>query len=51
MARALLGDVKALLLDEPTAALGSEETDRLRDIVEVCDRIVVLREGRVVMEG
>ena len=71
LARALLGDVKALLLDEPTAALGREETDRLhallsrlaaqgkaivyvshrlRDIVEVCDRIVVLREGRVVMD-
>lgn len=71
LARALLGDVKALLLDEPTAALGREETDRLhallaslagqgkaivyvshrlRDIVEVCHRVVVLREGRVVMD-
>jgi ABC-type sugar transport system ATPase subunit len=71
LARALRGDVKALLLDEPTAALGREETDRLhtllanlaaqgkaivyvshrlRDIVEICDRIVVLREGRVVMD-
>ena len=71
LARSLLGEVKALLLDEPTAALGKEETDRLhgllaglagqgkaivyvshrlRDILEICDRIVVLREGRVVMD-
>lgn len=71
LARSLLGEVKALLLDEPTAALGREETDRLhallldlakqskavvyvshrlRDILEICDRVVVLREGRVVMD-
>jgi ABC-type sugar transport system ATPase subunit len=71
LARSLLGNVKALLLDEPTAALGREETNRLhkllidlagqgkaivyvshrlRDILEISDRIVVLREGRVVMD-
>lgn len=71
LARSLLGNVKTLLLDEPTAALGREETERLhrllqdlsregkaivyvshrlRDILEICDRIVVLREGKVVMD-
>jgi len=71
IARSLYGPTKAILLDEPTAALGAEETHRLhtllldlakqgksivyvshrlRDILEICDRIVVLREGHIVMD-
>ena len=73
LARASIqGEVKALFLDEPTAALGREDTQKLHDIIrglasdgvavayvshrlsdvfDVCDRIVVLREGRLVLDA
>ena len=70
VARALLGDGKVVLLDEPTAALSHSATDQIRSLVrtlaeeglavlvishdihkfvlEVADRIEVLRLGRIV---
>jgi ABC-type sugar transport system ATPase subunit len=71
LARALCSSVSVLFLDEPTGALGPQQTEslhtllrrlaaegrglvyvshRLRDIVDVCTRLVVLRGGRVVMD-
>lgn len=68
LARALIFNPKVLLLDEPTASLGREPTERclalvrgaakrgasilfvthrLSDALDVADRIVVLRRGRV----
>ncbi len=73
LARGMLaGEMKVLMLDEPTAALGKAETEslhalirdfaargvsvlyvshRLPDILEVCTRIVVLRGGKLVVDG
>jgi ABC-type sugar transport system ATPase subunit len=73
LARGLLGkDMKVLLLDEPTAALGLKETEalhslitrfaqegvaviyvshRLPDILQVCQRIIILSAGEIVADG
>jgi ribose transport system ATP-binding protein len=69
IAKALTLKARLLVLDEPTAALGGEETDRLfaqidqlrkqgvsfiyishrlEEIARIADRIVVLRDGRLV---
>jgi ABC-type sugar transport system ATPase subunit len=71
LARALSANLSVLFLDEPTGALGPQQTEslhallrklaaeghglvyvshRLRDIIEVCTRLVVLRGGKVVMD-
>jgi ribose transport system ATP-binding protein len=69
IAKALALDAQLLIFDEPTAALGGEETEllfqqirklksesmsfiyishRLDEIAEIADRIVVMRDGRIV---
>jgi ribose transport system ATP-binding protein len=69
IAKALALDAQLLILDEPTAALGGEETEllfqqirklkaegmsfiyishRLEEIARIADRIVVMRDGRIV---
>ena len=69
IAKALAKDVKVLMLDEPTAALGESDSERLldlvrgfrdqgitcivishklREVLQVADRITVIRDGEVV---
>lgn len=68
ISRALLAEAKLVLMDEPTAAMGVEETEQILSLVErikkefavvivshnlehvlrVCDRLLVMRNGRVV---
>lgn len=69
IAKALFGNAKLIILDEPTAALPRPDVDRLFDFVrslktrgvafiyishhleevfEICDRVTVLRNGRLV---
>ena len=70
--RALLGSPRLIVMDEPTAALGAEETARLHaivhrlaasgaavlyishrlaDVLALCSRITVLRDGATVFDG
>lgn len=72
IARTLSDDVRVVILDEPTAALGVTQTDNvlraarsladhgaavlmithdMASVVEVCDRVLVLRQGRVGFAG
>lgn len=71
IAKAISGDAKLLILDEPTSSLTDKETKRLfeiinelktqgisilfishrmREVFEICDRITVLRDGKLVGE-
>jgi ribose transport system ATP-binding protein len=69
IAKALVGEVRLLILDEPTAAISAREaarlferlrelkargvcivyiSHRLEEVEEVCDRLTVLKDGRLV---
>lgn len=72
IARTLSDDVRVVILDEPTAALGMTQTDNvlratrsladrgsavlmithdMASVMKVCDRVLVLRQGRVAFSG
>ena len=72
IARSIYSDAQVIIMDEPTASLGSEERDQLFRIIQrlksrahsiifvshhldevmrVCDRIMVLRDGSKIADG
>ena len=51
LAIALVAEPKLLLLDEPMAGAGREETERLIAVFALADRISVMIYGRIIASG